>query len=377
MQVIVIGGGVLGSMHAWQGLAAGHSVVQIERDSEAVSASVRNFGLVWVSGRRDGAELALAVRARELWEQISLQVAGIGFRSHGSLTVARDATELSVMEIYAAGQGAADRSTRLVDVAEMRHINPAINGDVAGALYCSRDAIVESRVVQPALRTAMAATERYEFVGSRNVVAYDSHPAGRVSVTDHHGVVYEADLVIICAGAIHDALAAEHFRTAPLRRCQLQMMQTAPFDQQLTTSIADADSLRYYPAYEHLPLETLAPQPEVAAAARMQLLLVQRLDGGLTIGDTHIYDDDGPFPFDVDEDPYTHLIGRAEEILGRPLPPIQRRWSGIYSQLTPTAPAGQIYYRGEVAPGVITVTGPAGRGMTLAPAIAEETWRKL
>lgn len=377
MQVIVIGGGVLGSMHAWQGLAAGHSVVQIERDSEAVSASVRNFGLVWVSGRRDGAELALAVRARELWEQISLQVAGIGFRSHGSLTVARDATELSVMEIYAAGQGAADRSTRLVDVAEMRHINPAINGDVAGALYCSRDAIVESRVVQPALRTAMAATERYEFVGSRNVVAYDSHPAGRVSVTDHHGVVYEADLVIICAGAIHDALAAEHFRTAPLRRCQLQMMQTAPFDQQLTTSIADADSLRYYPAYEHLPLETLAPQPEVAAAARMQLLLVQRLDGGLTIGDTHIYDDDSPFPFDVDEDPYTHLIGRAEEILGRPLPPIQRRWSGIYSQLTPTAPAGQIYYRGEVAPGVITVTGPAGRGMTLAPAIAEETWRKL
>lgn len=377
MQVIVIGGGVLGSMHAWQGLAAGHSVVQIERDSEAVSASVRNFGLVWVSGRRDGAELALAVRARELWEQISLQVAGIGFRSHGSLTVARDASELSVMEIFAAGQGAADRSTRLVDVAEMRHINPAINGDVAGALYCSRDAIVESRVVQPVLRAAMAATERYEFVGSRNVVAYDSHPAGRVSVTDHHGVVYEADLVIICAGAIHDALAAEHFRTAPLRRCQLQMMQTAPFDQQLTTSIADADSLRYYPAYEHLPLETLAPQPEVAAAARMQLLLVQRLDGGLTIGDTHIYDDDGPFPFDEDEDPYTHLIGRAEEILGCSLPPIQRRWSGIYSQLTPTAPAGQIYYRGEVAPGVITVTGPAGRGMTLAPAIAEETWRKL
>lgn len=377
MQVIVVGGGVLGSTHAWQGLAQGHSVVQIERDSEAVSASVRNFGLVWVSGRRDGPELALAVRARELWEQISVEVTGIGFRPHGSLTVARDATEMSVMEIYAAGPGAADRRTRLVDQAEMRQINPAINGDVTGALYCLSDAIVESRVVQPALRSAMAATGRYEFVGSRNVVTYDSHPSGRVSVTDHQGVVYEADLVIICAGAIHDALAAEHFRTAPLRRCQLQMMQTAPFDQQLTTSIADADSLRYYPAYEHLPLETLAPQPEVAAAARMQLLLVQRLDGGLTIGDTHIYDDDGPFPFDEDEDPYTHLIGRAEEILGCSLPPIQRRWSGIYSQLTPTAPAGQIYYRGEVAPGVITVTGPAGRGMTLAPAIAEETWRKL
>jgi FAD dependent oxidoreductase TIGR03364 len=312
-----------------------------------------------------------------LWEQISEEASGIGFRPHGSLTVARDTSELAVMEIYAAGQGAVDRDTRLVDVTEMRTINPAVNGDVAGALYCHSDAIVESRVVQPALRNIMGATGRYEFRGSRNVLFFDTHPSGRVSVTDHLGAVHEGDLTIICAGAIHDALAAEHFRAAPLRRCQLQMMQTAPFDQTLTTSIADADSLRYYPAYERLPLETLAPQPAVAAAARMQLLLVQRLDGGLTIGDTHIYDDDGPFPFDVDEDPYTHLISRAEEILGCELPPIQRRWSGIYSQLSPSAPAGQIYYRGEVAPGVITVTGPAGRGMTLAPAIAEETWRTL
>jgi FAD dependent oxidoreductase TIGR03364 len=377
MHVIVVGGGVLGSMHAWQALAAGHSVLQLERDVEAVSASVRNFGLVWVSGRRDGAELTLAKRARELWEQISEQASGIGFRPHGSLTVARDASELAVMEIYAAGQGAVDRDTRLVDVAEMRRINSAVKGDVAGALYCHSDAIVESRVAQPALRSAMATSGRYQFLNSRNVVTYDTHPSGRVSVTDHIGDTHDADLVIICAGAIHDALAAEHFRTAPLRRCQLQMMQTAPFDQQLTTSIADADSLRYYPAYENLPLHSLAPQPAVAAAARMQLLLVQRLDGGLTIGDTHIYDDDGPFPFDVDEDPYRHLIARAEEILGRQLPPIKRRWSGVYSQLSPAAAAGQIYYRGEVAPGVITVTGPAGRGMTLAPAIAEETWRTL
>ncbi len=377
MHVIVVGGGVLGSMHAWQALAAGDSVLQLERDVEAVSASVRNFGLVWVSGRRDGAELDLALRARELWEEISRHASGIGFRPHGSLTVARDTSELAVMEIYAAGQGAVDRDTRLVDVEEMRRINSAVKGDVAGALYCRSDAIVESRVAQPALRNIMGATGRYEFQGSRNVVTYDTHPSGRVSVTDHMGGTHDADLVIICAGAIHDALAAEHFRTAPLRRCQLQMMQTAPFDQQLTTSIADADSLRYYPAYENLPLETLAPQPAVAAAARMQLLLVQRLDGGLTIGDTHIYDDDGPFPFDVDEDPYRHLIARAEEILGRQIPPIQRRWSGVYSQLSPAAAAGQIYYRGEVAPGVITVTGPAGRGMTLAPAIAEETWRTL
>jgi glycine/D-amino acid oxidase-like deaminating enzyme len=30
-----------------------------------------------------------------------------------------------------------------------------------------------------------------------------------------------------------------------------------------------------------------------------------------------------------------------------------------------------------VDPGVWVVTGPAGRGMTLAPAIAEETWIEM
>jgi hypothetical protein len=38
-------------MHAWQALVRGHEVVQIERELEARGASVREFGLVWVSGR--------------------------------------------------------------------------------------------------------------------------------------------------------------------------------------------------------------------------------------------------------------------------------------------------------------------------------------
>ena len=42
--------------------------------------------------------------------------------------------------------------------------------------------------------------------------------------------------------------------------------------------------------------------------------MVQRADGGLTIGDTHEYDE--PFAFDVDSDAYDHLQARAEAVLG-------------------------------------------------------------
>jgi glycine/D-amino acid oxidase-like deaminating enzyme len=42
----------------------------------------------------------------------------------------------------------------------------------------------------------------------------------------------------------------------------------------------------------------------------------------------------------------------------------------VYSQVT----GSELYYRSQIAPGVILVTGPGGRGMTLAPAIAEESF---
>ena len=148
------------------------------------------------------------------------------------------------------------------------------------------------------------------------------------------------------------------------------MLQTGPFGPDLTTSVADGDSLRYYPAYDLPGRAQLAAQPGVAARAGAQLLLVQRLDGGLTIGDTHEYAE--PFPFDVDERPYQHLLHKAELLLGAMLPPVRRRWAGVYSQVT----GDDLYHRSEVAPGVVLVTGPGGRGMTCAPAIADDTFSR-
>ena len=55
----------------------------------------------------------------------------------------------------------------------------------------------------------------------------------------------------------------------------------------------------------------------------------------------------------------------------RPLPPVARRWAGVYSQVTEP---GALYLRAPVATGVEVVTGPGGRGMTLAPAIAAESF---
>ena len=50
-----------------------------------------------------------------------------------------------------------------------------------------------------------------------------------------------------------------------------------------------------------------------------------------------------------------------------------RRWAGVYTLTTDD----RIYWRERADAGVWIVTGPAGRGMTLSPAIAEETWEEV
>ncbi|MFI9237179.1 TIGR03364 family FAD-dependent oxidoreductase [Streptomyces sp. NPDC053079] len=371
MRVIVIGAGVLGTMHAWQAVRRGHEVVHIEREVEARGASVRNFGLIWVSGRAAGEELETALRARALWEEISATVPGLGFRANGSLTVVTNESELAVARAALARPDAAARGFRLLTPDEVRAVNPALRGKLLGALACGRDAAVEPRTAQRALRQALRSSGRYTFLGGREA----REVVGASAVRDDHGRLHEGDAVVLCTGAWLGGLVRELAPALPVRRVRLQMMQTAPLGETLTTSVADADSFRYYPAYGGAALETMAAsraQPPVAAEHRMQLLMVQRADGGLTIGDTHEYAE--PFAFDVDEDPYQHLTSVAEALLGRPLPGIRRRWAGVYAQCADTT---RVVHREQLRDGVWLVTGPGGRGMTCSPAIAESTANEL
>ena len=160
---------------------------------------------------------------------------------------------------------------------------------------------------------------------------------------DHEGFRHDGDVVIVCPGAAH-GLAGWSPNGAPLRRVRLQMLETEPYEQQLTTSIADSDSLRYYPAFDVPALAGLPPAAPLVAREELQLLVQQRLDGCLTVGDSHAIDE--PFDIATSEAPYRHFQERLESILGGPMPPVRRRWAGIYSQLRTDG----LYHRDSSAP---------------------------
>jgi FAD dependent oxidoreductase TIGR03364 len=361
-RAVVAGGGILGTWHALELCRAGYSVQHLDAEAAPRGASVRNFGLLWVSGRRSGSELDAAQRSRHRWEEVGADIPGIGFRATGSLTVARTDGERKVMEEFALHPDAVPRSVTFLEPEALRVVNPAVQGDVTGALHCAQDAVVEPRRALGAMRDYLTARGSYAFHPGRRVVHLEDH-----ALVDAAGARWEADLVVVATGADFDHLPGSERVSTRLRRVRLQMMETGPFAGTLTTALADADTLRYYPAYEAVPLDPLGPQDPVAAAHHLQLLLVQRADGGLTIGDTHAYEE--PFDFALAEDPSTELLARAEALLGTALPAVARRWEGVYAQCTD----GEVCAREELVPGVWMVTGPGGRGMTCSPAIAADT----
>ena len=288
-----------------------------------------------------------------------------GFRANGSMTVASSATELKVLEGTASGSDASDRGLSLLDRDEVRRLNPGLRGEFLAGLHCSLDAAVEPRLALGALRAWLRSTDRYEYLAPREVVEVAAH-----SVTDHTGAHHRADLVVLCVGAVDGGAMGELFVDTRLQRVRLHMAETEPLGRELTTSVADGNSLRYYPAFrDFAPL--LAPQDDDLARFAVQLLCQQRLDGGLTLGDTHEYDE--PFAFDLSDEPLAIVNRLARDVVGTPFPKIARRWAGVYHQLEKVS-EDELYFRSEVAPGVLAVTGAGGRGMTLAPAIAEETF---
>ncbi|MFI6867083.1 TIGR03364 family FAD-dependent oxidoreductase [Nocardia sp. NPDC050406] len=365
MRLVIIGGGILGTAHALAAVGRGHEVIHLEREVEARGATVRNFGLVWVSGRSAN-ELEITLRSRRLWEEIGGKVPGVGFRPAGSLTLVRTEAELKVAEAAAGNASAAERGFELLEADKVRALNPALRGTFLAGLHCSQDAAVESRQALPALRRYMESTGRYQFFAGT-----EARTISNGTVTDDRGRAHTGDLVLVCPGAAHTGLTRELVGDMPVRRVRLQMMQTAPLGENLTTAIADGDSFRYYPGFQGPELDRLnaeEAQSFVAAQHKMQMLCVQRLHGGLTIGDTHEYEE--PFNFDVDEAPYEYLTGVVEELLGRELPPVVRRWAGVYSQ---SIDPGTIVTRAQADERTWVVTGPGGRGMTLGPALGEET----
>ena len=325
----VVGAGIVGLATALAGARRGLRVVVIDRDAQANGASVRNFGLVMVTGQERGSMWARARRSREVWREVA-DAAGIPIVHTGLWMTARRPESVGVLEAFMATEMAA--GCRLLSPAEARRRCPQLAApELVAVLESTFELRVESREAIPRLAAWLASQHGVAFMRNTAVRVIDMP-----SVHTSRGRV-QADRVAVCPGDDFNGLYPERLAVYPLTRCKLQMLRLADPGFKLPGALMSDLGLGRYLGYADLqaaaPLKArLAVEQTDHLQHGIHLIVVQSADGSLVVGDSHHYAST-PDPFSHEEVDAL-ILDEFRSALGIEPPPTIERWIGTYASAT-------------------------------------------
>jgi sarcosine oxidase subunit beta len=342
-EVLIVGGGVIGSSIAYHLARQGRQVLVVERSSVAAApvASWASAGGIRRQGRHP-AEARLASEAIERWRTLEEELeADMQYRCGGNLLLAESDEEAEQLAVFVQQQqelGFAD--VRLVDHQEALELVPGLNGHVAAGSYSPSDGQADPVSTTRALA---AAAQRHGAVywtetAALALLAQNERVTG--AQTERGDV--QAAHVVVAAGVWSDELAASIGLRLPIRTGALQMILSTP---------ARPGSL----------------QPVLSAVSR-KLSLKQLADGAFLLG--------GGWPGDPTADRRSYTM-RPESLEGNwttacELLPIvggqhiERAWCGLEALSFDDIP-----FIGSI-PGLARLTiatGFSGHGFAIAPAV--------
>lgn len=160
--VIVVGGGVIGTAVAWRAAASGRTTIVLDPGDVSGRASEVAAGMLApVSESVFGEEnlLALNRRALERFPSFAAEAeaaagADTGLRTEGTLNVALDGGDLAALRRLAEFRRGIGLAAEELTGRECRRLEPFLASNVAGGLLAAGDLSVDNRRYTRALRTA-------------------------------------------------------------------------------------------------------------------------------------------------------------------------------------------------------------------------------
>jgi glycine oxidase len=164
--VVVAGGGVIGTAIAWRAAAAGLGVVLVDPDHGEAASNVAAGMLAPVSESLFGEDALLRVNllAVTRFGEFAAELEGltghdIGLRREGTLAIAYDHGDLAALTRLTAFRRSAGLSAEELDSRACRQLEPFLTPDVHGGVLFAGDWSVDNRRYAAALRAAMRAAK--------------------------------------------------------------------------------------------------------------------------------------------------------------------------------------------------------------------------
>ncbi len=225
MDVIVLGGGLMGSSAAFFLARRGARVRLIERGAIGAGATVASFGNIRRTGRYLP-QLPLAHRSRALWgEAERLLGRDVEFRATGHVRLIFDDNGLADMRRFAQDARPWGLELEELTATDLRRRFPGLSPQAIGASFSPQDGSANPRLVAPAFAEA-AARLGAEVLPHTTVQGVAATGNGFTIHTSRGR--FDAPVLLNCAGAWGRQIAEQFGETVPLTTHGPQMGVTEP-----------------------------------------------------------------------------------------------------------------------------------------------------
>ena len=226
--VVVIGGGIIGSATAYYLASRGLAVVLAEKGRIAGEQSGRNWG--WVRQQaRDVDELPLMMESNRIWCSLESELgADIEWTQGGNLAVATDPARIEFFKEWIDVAHGMGLDSRMLDEEGIRSILPTVAGEWLGAMYTPGDGHAEPAKATVAF--ARAAEARGAVVATRCAVDRIVTTANRVVAVDTERGDIRTRWVVCAPGVWGPGFVRRMGIDVPIRIVRSSVARTKPIE---------------------------------------------------------------------------------------------------------------------------------------------------
>ncbi|MBR7057288.1 MAG: FAD-binding oxidoreductase [Stomatobaculum sp.] len=353
--VIIIGGGIIGSSVAWQLARRKKKVLVIERKDVCSGSAGATDGVVGYHTKKPGLQLDLAVQSIEMFRTLNRDLetnVEYGLEAGGMQPV-EDKDQWDMLASMAAEQRRSGVDIRMITAEEACSIEPNLNPDIYGALWSPTGGKVNPLAMT--FGFARAAKRLGAVYLTETEVTHILTEGGRAVGVNTSAGEFRADCIVDAAGAWAGKVAALAGIDLPIRPRKGQLLITEPIGPFLRATVQCA----MYNVIKFRP-ETIK-DPAVLKLGS-SLSIEQQESGGLIIGGTREFAD---FEEENTFEAVETMVKRAVRFF-----PALKDVSIIrcFSGFRPYTPDG-LSMMGEVRtlPGFYMAAGHEGDGIALSP----------
>jgi glycine/D-amino acid oxidase-like deaminating enzyme len=386
VDVVIVGGGIIGTSAALFLAQKGVSTLLCEKGHIAGEQSSRNWGWCRKMGR-DPREIPLIIESLRLWQGMNAMVeAETGFRQCGIMYLAETAAELQGFDAWLEHARQYQLDSRILTQGEAAELMPGLTGPWIGALYTASDGKAEPQLAAPAI--AEAARRHGAAILTRCAVRGVETAGGRVAaaVTERGRVACNA--VVLAGGAWSRLFCGNLGIKLPQLKVRASVMRTEPLqggpeisasgglfgfrkrmDGGYTVATLGVRTIDLVPDHFRLLFDYLP-------AVRLHWKKLRFRVGGRWLEEWQMsrrWALDTTSPFEavrvLDPEPDSYVIDRAKTAVAQAFPLFRNmveaeRWAGMIDVMPDAVP---VISPAESLPGLYIATGFSGHGFGIGP----------